>query len=69
VWEGNGRWLWPFQFFIFSFAVHLEELLKIHEHFFMFVAIDIVAKILMKYNGEVTKNIYFVTSFIVTIQN
>jgi len=37
----------------------LEELQKIHEYFFIFVAFDRVAKILMKYD-EVTKNIYFV---------
>ena len=38
----------------------MEELQKIHICFFIFVAIDRVAKILMKYDDEVTKNIYFV---------
>jgi hypothetical protein len=44
----------------FCFALNLEELRKIHEYFFTFVAVDRVAKIPMKYDDEVTKNIYFV---------
>jgi hypothetical protein len=38
----------------------LEELQNIiHDYFFIFVAFDRVAKILMKYDEEVTKNICF----------
>jgi hypothetical protein len=47
-----------FSFFTFPFAVHLEELQKVHEYFFMFVVFDRVAKILMKYDDEVTKKIF-----------
>ena len=46
----------PFHFFTFTFAVHLEDLQKIHEYFFIYFAFDRVAKILMKYDDEVTKN-------------